>query len=778
MMRRRRLHLHAVVALAAAVLVPASAAAQALARHPYLQTLTPSSVTVVWTTDAASASEVSYGPDPQSLTQKAMLAASATQHEVTITGLSPATRYYYAVGAPGTVLAGGDAAHYFVTAPPAGTRKKLRAWLVGDSGTGATRQAQVRDAMLTFAGPYVPDLYLHVGDMAYTAGTTAEFTDHFFAPYEDILRNTVVWPALGNHEGTNSDSQTQTGPYYTAYVLPKAGEAGGLPSGTEAYYAFDYANIHFIVLDSHDSPRDPGGAMLTWMQADLAATTQEWIIAYWHHPPYTKGSHDSDTEGQLVDMRENALPILEAGGVDLVLAGHSHIYERSFLLDGAYDTPTTAAGHIKDPGDGKALGDGPYVKQVGANAHDGAVYVVAGHGGTGVSGTGDHPVMYFSEVENGSCLLDVQENRLSLTNIRYDGEITDRFAMIKGTGIVVGAPDGGEVLAGGSTYDIRWATVGSVPDVKIEYSLDDGQSWSTIVASTPNTGTYAWTVPSAQTTHGLVRVSSVANAMLRDESNAGFTIAGGTPVVVIPFGDTWRYSDDGTDQGTAWSGLGFDDAAWKEGAAQLGYGDGDEATVITEATPAYPSAYFRRIITLDLPVAAAELEVLHDDGVAVFVNGTQVFAKYVDAGTDYASFASASSTDNELSAAPIALAPNPFVVGENVVAAIVKQASATSSDVSFDLELTITSELPPATGAGGAGGAGGTGAGGGQGTGAAGSGASSAGSDGGDSGCGCRTAGAPAAPSVALVGLALLGLARRRRAGQAAPARATPRRAP
>ena len=67
--------------------------------------------------------------------------------------------------------------------------------------------------------------------------------------------------------------------------MPTNGEAGGEPSGTEAYYSFDYANAHFIVLDSMDSARTSGSAMLTWLQADLAGTTQEWVITLFHHPP-------------------------------------------------------------------------------------------------------------------------------------------------------------------------------------------------------------------------------------------------------------------------------------------------------------------------------------------------------------------------------------------------------------------------------------------------------------------------------------------------------------
>src|SRR4029453_9609405 len=111
-----------------------------------------------------------------------------------------------------------------------------------------------------------------------------------------MLRKTVLWPAYGNHDGRGSDSATNTGPYYDMFTLPKQGEAGGMPSGTEAYYSFDYGNIHFICLESFETDRSANGAMMTWLQSDLASTQQKWIVAFWHHPPYSKGSHDSDTE--------------------------------------------------------------------------------------------------------------------------------------------------------------------------------------------------------------------------------------------------------------------------------------------------------------------------------------------------------------------------------------------------------------------------------------------------------------------------------------------------
>ncbi|MEZ4385627.1 MAG: metallophosphoesterase [Nannocystaceae bacterium] len=749
--------------------VAAEAAAATLERGPYLHQTGPSSTIVVWRTDAASTGEVRLGLSPDALDVPVAAVGVGPQHMVKLSGLTPATRYYYAVFGDGELMAGGDALHTFVTAPAVGARSKIRAWVVGDSGTGDAPQLAVRDAALAHVGRYRPQLFLHMGDMAYGDGTDAEFTANFFAPYAEVLRDVTIWPTLGNHEGHSAASATQSGPYYDSYVLPIAGDVGGLPSGTEAYYSFDHGNVHFIVLDSHDSSRAPDGAMLQWLGIDLQSTTQEWIIAFWHHPPYTKGTHDSDVELAHVEMRENALPILEAGGVDLVLGGHSHIYERSYLVTGAYDTPTPAMG-ILSLSDGRPAGDGPYVKQPGGLGHAGSLYVVAGHGGAATGQSAEHPLMFFSEPENGSCVLDVHENRLTLINIRADGEVTDHVALVKGEGIEIYHPNGGEQLAAGGAAEILWATVGEVPEVRVEYSLDDGVSWKTIVDATPNTGAYTWEVPLVETETGLVRVSSTENAALADESNAGFVTGGGPSLDLIDWGATWSYHDQGVDLGVGWRQPGFDFSGWPSGDAELGYGDGDEATVLEDVDPKRPSAYFLKTVDLPAPITAAELQLRYDDGAAVWVNGQLVGSVNVD-GLDYGAWASVQSEDNALYVAPVSLDPNPFVVGKNAVAVMVKQVNETSSDLSFDLKLTVTEVLqePETTGGETTGGTDVTGTGGSSsgGTGLTGGSATATtgtGIDGEGSGCACRVDGeAPRRAPAVLVALWGLAALRRRR---------------
>ena len=753
----------------ATMLVALASPAAAQTRAPYLQLGTPDSMVVAWRTASASPSSVCYGASPDALTSRAEVAGTRTDHAVTVTGLSADTRYYYAVGSSACPPAtSGDTNQYFRTAPAPGGRRPFRFWVVGDSGTGGTRQQQVTDAMLAYVGAMRPDIYLQMGDMAYSDGTTSEFDDNFFAMYEPILENTVCWPTMGNHEGHTSDSASESGPYYEAYVLPTMAEAGGMASGTEAYYSFDYANVHFVVLESYEVSRAVGGAMLTWLEEDLAATDQEWLIAFWHHPPYTKGSHNSDTEGNLVDMRENALPILEAHGVDVVLGGHSHIYERSYLVHGAYDTPTTAGGHIVDMGDGRLDGDGPY-----DTAGDGALYVVAGHGGAGVGGPADHPLMYFSEVANGSCIVDVNGGMLTLRNIRWDGTETDYVTLAKSDGLYLTSPIGGEVFLAGSTVDVTWSsTGGTATNVRLEFSLDAGAHWAPIAASTEDDGLFAWTTPENVTTEARVRITDLDDATRTAESG-NFELSSRSNVDVITFGGMWEYHDEGVDQGMAWR---TEYGGWGSGSAQLGYGEGDEATTLRNEDPNIPTVYFRTQINLAGAVTAARLRVLFDDAIAVYVNGTEVLTRNIG-DPAFAAYAAGGSSDNETAEEMLDFSGgSPFVVGDNVVAAIVKQSSSGSSDLSFDLALSVETTVsdldpipwPPVPAGTDGGGIPGVDGGGVPGT--DGGGVGREGGPGGDpgdgsasGGCGCRAASGPTSVGWITVSLAILASFRRRR---------------
>jgi len=404
----------------------------AVTRGPYLQSGTPGSVLVRWRTATPRSSRVVYGDAIGNLVNEVTETTPTVEHEVLLDGLAADTRYFYAIGDDVELLLGNDERHSFVTAPAHGTTQPTRAWIIGDSGTGGVPPRRVYNAFADFTGTRRPDLWLMLGDNAYPNGTDFEYQAYLFEIYREMLPGVVLWPTIGNHD--LFDVAQDEWPYYENFSLPKNGEAGGVPSGSEAYYSYDFANVHFVVLDSHNSDRTPGGPMLTWLEQDLAATTQEWIVAYWHHPPYSDGSHKSDIETRLVQMRQNALPILELHGLDVVITGHSHNYERSFMIDGHYGESTTfGPPHLIDGGSGRAdEPDGAYQKPVGLGSHAGAVYTVAGVAASLGPASLNHPVMYIGYNELGSVVIDVDGSRLDLTFVGAAGSVLDYFTIVKG----------------------------------------------------------------------------------------------------------------------------------------------------------------------------------------------------------------------------------------------------------------------------------------------------------------------------------------------------------
>lgn len=421
-----------------------------IVRGPYLQTATPSSILIHWKTDNAVDSKITYGTDSTNLNLTAYDAASTNDHVIELTGLAPYTRYFYSVGSSSGVMQY-SYENYFVTSPVPGTEGKYTFWVNGDCGTNATHQKNVRDMYLNYIGNNVTNGWLLLGDNAYNSGTEGEYTSNFFDIYEDnVMKKSPLWPCPGNHDYANSGSRQNDHavPYYDIFDCPVNGEAGGVPSNSEAFYSYDYGNIHFLSLDSYGKENnatrlyDTLGAQATWVKADLAANDKEWVIAYWHHPPYTMGSHNSDSEGELVEMREKFIRILEREGVDLILCGHSHDYERSCLMNGhyGYESSFNPAVHNLSSSSGRYDGSPNscmYLKDSVHNTLNGTVYVVAGSSGKlgGTQSGYPHNAMYFSDATHGgSMVLEIESNRLDAKWICADGITRDNFTIIKNAG--------------------------------------------------------------------------------------------------------------------------------------------------------------------------------------------------------------------------------------------------------------------------------------------------------------------------------------------------------
>ncbi len=404
--------------------------AQQVTRGPYLQLGTPNSMVIRWRTDVAEIGKIRYGTALNNLMQEVNGSNATTEHELKITGLQPATIYYYEIATASNILIAAETEMYFKTSPLPGTIAPYQFWVIGDFGDGSPGQLSVRESYKTYTPSTHTDAWIWLGDNAYGSGTQQQYQDYVFDIYPELLKKMVAWPCPGNHDYGSIDL-LGNGPYFDIFTLPTNGEAGGLASGTEGYYSFDYGNVHFISLNSENLlwTALPNNDMTNWLKNDLEQNDKDWVIAYWHQPPYSKGSHDSDGALSRMElMRSNINPVLEQYGVDLVLCGHSHNYERSYMLHGHYGRSNTlAAEMIVDS-------TSPYTKYLdGPEPNKGTVYNVVGCSGKlSSSGTLDHPVMTICTKQyHGSLVLNIEGKNLHAKFLTSQGNIEDEYVIEK-----------------------------------------------------------------------------------------------------------------------------------------------------------------------------------------------------------------------------------------------------------------------------------------------------------------------------------------------------------
>ena len=409
----------------------------------------------MWRTSDSTNSVVRYGNSPTTLTNVITDNARVKNHIVKISGLNTKSTYYYSVGYDATVLAGGNEQHHFTTAiAPGDSSTGFKFWVTGDFGGGSNEQIKVRRWFENYLQSNVVDNWLWLGDNVYNSGTDAEYSakvfDNYYG-YDSIFRFLPFYPIPGNHDyesvnGTE-DAHLHRGPYFDMVEVFKNAEMGGLASGMETYYSYDYGNTHFLALNSEMyrvfvlwDILPTAIQFKNWLINDLKNSTQKFKVAYWHQPPYSKGSHDSDDfwEVFMISMREKILPILEQYGVDLVLCGHSHVYERSYLVNKHYGNSASfnRSTMLVDSSSGNPDSNRTYIKYTyGPNKNKGTVYSIVGNSGKSEPENGKmHPIMhkkYSDDKGVGSMILEVKGSVLTGTYYKANGELFDKFRIIK-----------------------------------------------------------------------------------------------------------------------------------------------------------------------------------------------------------------------------------------------------------------------------------------------------------------------------------------------------------
>lgn len=370
------------------------------------------------------------------------------QWSVALTGLVPGRPFHYRVLREGAVVCEATAVARKPSAQP------CRFVVFGDCGTGSRGQ---RDLALRMA-EVAPDFAFVVGDIAYRWGRVLDYRRKFFPVYDadrlrpgfgaPLMRSVPFIAAVGNHDTDNvqggvmdMDAFPDALAYFLFWMQPLNGPRtvfAPRPSGSAAHvaafqaaaadrwprmatFSFDYGPAHWTVLDSNDYVDWNDAALRAWLAADLASARRAaWRIVAFHHAPF----HSSTMHAEEQQMRRVA-PILQDGGVDIVFAGHVHVYERTRPLLFHADT---GAFEVDEQYDGKKV----------TRPH-GIVYVVTGAAGLGGVARRSpygtfvrHPYSRVFDARHPSFTrVDLDAKRMRVRQVDNLGQEVDRFDLQK-----------------------------------------------------------------------------------------------------------------------------------------------------------------------------------------------------------------------------------------------------------------------------------------------------------------------------------------------------------
>lgn len=199
----------------------------------------------------------------------------------------------------------------------------VRLAVIGDMGSGKKPQADLAKQMVKARAGFPFDFVLTTGDNIYTGNKASDFEKAFAVPYKALLDAGVLFYAtLGNHDDTNQR-------FYKPFNMNGA-----------SYYAYKKRNVRFLALDSNYM--DP--KQLAWLEAQLReGGNGDWRVVYFHHALYSSARY----HGSAIDLRKALEPLFVTYGVDVVFAGHDHVYERVHPQKGIYYFTMGASGQLR-----------------------------------------------------------------------------------------------------------------------------------------------------------------------------------------------------------------------------------------------------------------------------------------------------------------------------------------------------------------------------------------------------------------------------------------------
>jgi len=205
----------------------------------------------------------------------------------------------------------------------------LKFAIIGDSGTGSSAQYSVAKQLIAARAAFPYEFVLMLGDNLYSGSGEKDYRKKFEEPYKPLLDGGVkFYAALGNHDNANEKM-------YKPFNM-----------NGERFYTFKpRPGFRIFALDSNYMDR----SQLDWLEKELAASGSDWKVVFFHHPLYSSGgTHGSDEE-----LRAQLEPLFLKYGVDVVLSGHEHFYERIKPQKGIYYFVSGGAGKLRKGDVGK-----------------------------------------------------------------------------------------------------------------------------------------------------------------------------------------------------------------------------------------------------------------------------------------------------------------------------------------------------------------------------------------------------------------------------------------
>lgn len=293
-------------------------------------------LTICWTNTSAATSDqikwgytTSYEKGATTVTSRTGYTASIKFFSFTFPGIlnSNATVYYSIYN---SVAGTWGSQKTYATAPPQDTNTFSFA-AVGDSRTNVG----IWNNISNLVNAKNPAFVVFNGDIVDTGSSSSQW-DAWFSNGANLINNKLIFHAQGNHDVAAASY------YQNIFDLPKNNSAS-----TELYYSIDYGEAIFICLNSED----PGNAaQLSWLQTTLAANTaKKWKIISFHKPFYTVGPHS----GEMNSYFNTWFKAFDDYGVDLILTGHDHLYERFKPINRNVSTTTAVANYGSLTGEGR-----------------------------------------------------------------------------------------------------------------------------------------------------------------------------------------------------------------------------------------------------------------------------------------------------------------------------------------------------------------------------------------------------------------------------------------